>query len=95
MESHLVDREKIIIDTAFSILQLILTSENERMRVSGDAPFHLDVASVIYAMAMQNCINSGEHIESLIDHANQTGYNVYDIVNTGRIARENSKLSAN
>jgi hypothetical protein len=94
MEDHREVHEKAITDMAKTILGSLIFSGSQVKRAEDDAPFHLDTAALIYAMAVHNCVLAGEDVEALIDHANRTGSMVEDAMNKGLETRDKNAKQA-
>ena len=89
-ERVLPPREKLVIEMAKNIVGSLIFTNTLAERAEDDAPFHLEVAGIVYLLALHNCAMSGEAPEALEDHYQHLGIKVRESIKEGALLTEKS-----
>lgn len=87
-------RDLMVGEMAKNIMGALVFSHSIHKRAEGDAPFHLDVAALVYILAMHNCAMADEDPEALKDHLMHTIEKVSGAINQGALHNQKDGTSA-
>ena len=89
-EQTLPPREKLVIEMAKNIVGSLIFTNTLAERAEDDAPFHLEVAGIVYLLALHNCAMAGEDPEALEDHYQHLGIKVKESIQQGILLTKKS-----
>jgi hypothetical protein len=83
VETSVTQREKLVIEIAINIISPLISKNAQMERAQDEAPLHLEVAGLVYLLAMHDCAMAKEAPEALEDHLQHLAGKVREYIQEG------------